>query len=105
MLMFKDDWKWDQIKTIGLRVSEDSLELVHKVSKEVLDSLMSKYGLDVTEGTTLMRLAISNLVSNPPNTNNIQNIAISCKDDSTFVAFLNNILEETKAQWVSQVPR
>jgi hypothetical protein len=65
---------------------------VHKVSKEKLKELESKFGLDLTEGSTLMRLAISNLLQNPPTDKNVQNIIISCKDDKAFAVFLKNIV-------------
>jgi hypothetical protein len=39
-----------------------------------------------------MRLAISNLLANPPTIENSQNLVISCKDDKSFSVFLKNIV-------------
>ena len=41
-----------------------------------------------------MRLAISNLLANPPSEEIKQSLIIGCKDDETFAAFLNTILAE-----------
>jgi hypothetical protein len=71
---------------------------VHKVSKERLSDLESKFGLDLTEGSTIMRLAISNLLQNPPTEGSIQNVIISCKDDKAFAVFLKNIVGEIVAK-------
>jgi hypothetical protein len=65
---------------------------VHEVSKEKLSALESKFGLDLTEGSTIMRLAISNLLQNPPTDESIQSLIISCKDDKAFAVFLKNIV-------------
>lgn len=45
-----------------------------------------------------MRLAISNLVSNPPSKENSQSLIISCKNDETFAVFLKTILGEQTNQ-------
>jgi len=71
---------------------------VHKVSKEKLKDLESQFGLDLTEGSTLMRLAISNLLQNPPTNESVQNLIISCKDDKAFAVFLKNIVGEIVAK-------
>ena len=65
---------------------------MHKVSSEKLSELESKFGLDLTEGSTIMRLAISNLLQNPPTSESIQGLIISCKDDKAFAVFLKNIV-------------
>jgi hypothetical protein len=65
---------------------------VHKGSKEKLSEFESAYGLNLTEGSTIMRLAISHLLQNPPTNENIQNLIISCKDDQAFAVFLKNIV-------------
>jgi hypothetical protein len=96
--LIKDVSRRGYIKTIGLRISEDTYELVHKVSKKNLKELESKFGLDLTEGSTLMRLAISNLLQNPPTDENVQNLIISCKDDKAFAVFLKNIVGEIVAK-------
>ena len=67
---------------------------MHKVAKERLSEFEAKYGLDLTEGSTLMRLGISHLLSTPPGKETSQSIVIACKDDDTFAKFLKNILEE-----------
>jgi len=41
-----------------------------------------------------MRLAITNLLKNPPSEEVRQSLIIACKDDETFAKFLTNILEE-----------
>ena len=66
---------------------------MHKVSKEILAEFESKYGLDIFEGSTIMRLAISNLLSNPPSDDKRKNLIIACKDDETFSVFLKNLLQ------------
>lgn len=90
--MIKDVKRRGYIKTIGLRISEPTLSLVHKGAKEKLSELESKYGLDILEGATLMRIAISHLLSNPPTNENIESLIISCKDDQAFSVFLKNIV-------------
>ena len=79
---------------IGLRISENTLDTVHKVSKDVLSDVEKKFGLDLTKESTLLRLAIANLLSTPPDQEKCQNLVIACNDDNTFAKFLNNILEE-----------
>jgi len=71
---------------------------VHKVAKERLSNLESKFGLDLTEGSTIMRLAISHLLANPPTSENVQGLIISCKDDKAFAVFLKNIVGEIAAK-------
>jgi hypothetical protein len=48
------------------------------------------YGIDLTEGSTLMRLAISNLLASPPRKDTSQGMVIACKNDDTFAQFLKN---------------
>ncbi len=45
-----------------------------------------------------MRLAISNLLSNPPTVEKRPALVISCKDDGAFAAFLKHVLEEPVTQ-------
>ena len=86
------------MKTIGLRISEDTLGIVHKVSKIRLSEFESLYGLDLKEGSTLMRLAISHLLKNPPTKQDMQSLIIACNDDDTFAKFLKNIVGEIAAK-------
>ena len=71
---------------------------MHKVSKLRLSDFESLYGLDLKEGSTLMRLAISHLLQNPPTKENMQTLIIACKDDETFARFLKNIVGEIAAK-------
>lgn len=87
-----------QTKTIGLRISEDTLDTVHKVSDIRLSEFGSLYGLDLKEGSTLMRLAISHLLAKPPTKESMRELIISCKDDETFAKFLKNIVGEIAAK-------
>ena len=49
------------------------------------------YGIDLTEGSTLMRLAISHLLATPPRKETSQGMVIACKNDDTFAQFLKNL--------------
>jgi hypothetical protein len=59
-----------------------------------LEILESQYGINLTEGATILRLAISNLLSSPPTAENLQKLIIACKDDETFARFLKGIVGE-----------
>ena len=74
------------------------MSLVHKVSKQKLSAFESTYGLDLNEGSTLMRLAISHLLQNPPTKETVESLIIACKDDDTFGKFLKNIVGEIAAK-------
>lgn len=96
--MFKDVRRRGNTKTIGLRISEETLAQVHKVSNKRLSDFESLYGLDLSEGSTLMRLAISHLLQNPPTKSSQESLIIACKDDDTFARFLKNIVGEIAAK-------
>lgn len=70
-------------KTIGLRISAETLKLIQDKAKTKLSGFQEKYGLDVAETSNLLRLGIINLLANPPDSSKAD-FVIGCKDDDTL---------------------
>lgn len=81
------------LKTIGLRLDPTTLDLVNKLSKKMFVSLEKKYGLDFSESSLLIRVAIGNMFLNMPTEEQMNVISSSLKDNKTFHAFLEKIAE------------
>ena len=82
-----------QVITIGLRLNPDSHKKMMEYVSKILPDLMEKYGLDISEGSTLIRMAIANLVTNLPGENNIQKVIFACRNDKTFNMFFDRKLD------------
>ena len=81
------------LKTIGLRLEPHTLSLVNKLSKKMFVGLEKNYGLDFSESSLLIRVAIGNMFLNTPTEEQMDVISSSLKDNKTFHAFLKKIAE------------
>ena len=82
----------DAIMTMGLRLFPETHKTMMESVGQTFPNLMEEHGLDINNGSTLMRLALSNLVSNPPNQSLIQNVIFACRNDKTFKMYFERIL-------------
>jgi hypothetical protein len=80
------------VVTIGLRLNPETHKKMMQYVSKILPDLMEGHGLDINEGSTLIRLAISNLVTNLPKEINIQKVIFACRNDATFKMFFDREL-------------
>ncbi len=74
---------------MGLRINLTTYETLKKPMNEKL-SEFDNYGINVNENSTFIRLALINLLINPPNHDNI-NLLIACLKDEAFDKFIEKI--------------
>lgn len=78
------------MKTMGLRINDDTMPLLVDVIKKSLPNLELHYGVNINEHSLILRLGLVNLILNPPDSKALQKLIIASTNDTQFAFFLKN---------------